>query len=224
MEQIAQQENLHLSVFSCDILEESDRKALGELDIDVYIGNAAIGNSGSVCEIPITYVREVFETNIFANFATLQIIFQKMMQRGKNGRIILLSSMAGRIPMPFLSPYCASKAAIETFMTCLRTELIFLKGCSIQVAIIEPGAYATGFNKENNEKKYSWMRKHSYFLPILSKLQKIEKKVWNFLEQKPYTSIIQKYVTVVECKHLKYRYVAPWWQALFIQLGRTLGL
>lgn len=90
----------------------------------------------------------------------------------------------------------------------------------IDVCVIEPGAYATGFNKENNEKKYTWMGKNSYFYPILNSLKKIEEKVWNFIEIKPFHSIIRKYIKTVETPHLRHRYMAPWYQSMFIQLGR----
>ena len=42
----------------------------------------------------------------------------------------------------------------------LRAEMKKLDGTKIQVCMIEPGAYATGFNKENNEKKFKWMQYH----------------------------------------------------------------
>lgn len=222
--QLSKQENLDIHVFKLDILLEKDRKLISNYDIDILICNAAIGDSGSICEIDIDRVKKVFETNIFCNFAFMQLAIKNMIKNKHHGRIIFLSSLVGRIPMPFLSPYCASKAAIETFVTCLRQELKLLPEANIEVCLIEPGAYATGFNKENNLKKYEWMEKKSYFLPILNKLKYYEKKIWNFLEKKPYNSIIRKYVKAVETKHLKLRYYAPWWQVLFVQLGRIIGM
>jgi len=63
----------------------------------------------------------------------------------KQGRIIFLSSLAGRISMPFLAPYCASKFAIEAFATSLRKELKKLDGIHIQVGIIEPRCFCYWF-------------------------------------------------------------------------------
>ena len=126
--------------------------------------------------------------------------------------------------MPFLSPYCASKAAIEVFATCLRNELKLLKNVNVEIGVIEPGAYATGFNKENNEKKYEWMKQDSYFIKIVDKIQYYEEKLWNLIEVKPYTSIIKRYIKVVETKKLKHRYSAPIIQTFFVQLGRIIGM
>ena len=129
--------------------------------------------------------------------------------------------------MPFLSPYCSSKFALEGFGACLKQEMKLLKrlsGCDVDVCLIEPGAYATGFNKENNNKKYEWMYDNSYFSNYCELIRKWEIRIWNFLEQKPYTSIINKYIKAVEAKKPKFRYTAPWWQAFFVQIGRILGM
>lgn len=99
-----------------------------------------------------------------------------------------------------------------------------LSGINIEICLIEPGAYATGFNKENNEKKYQWMYTNSYFSDYADLIRKNETKIWNFLEQKPYNSIIKQYVKSVENRHPKFRYTAPWWQAVFTQIGRIFGM
>ncbi|MCI9177377.1 MAG: hypothetical protein HFJ28_02105 [Clostridia bacterium] len=81
-----------------------------------------------------------------------------------------------------------------------------------------------GFNKENNEKKYSWMYDSSYFSGNISVIRKWETKIWNFLEQKPYNNIVKQYVKAVTDKHPKRRYSSPWWQTAFVQLGRIFGM
>lgn len=224
MNEIALKENIDIIAFKLDILEENDRLKILKYDIDVFIANAAIGDSGSVSEVFVSRIEEVFNTNVFANMKLAQIVLAQMIKSNKKGRIIFLSSLAGRIPMPFLAPYCASKAAIESLATCLRNEMKLLKDVNIEIAVIEPGAYATGFNKENNEKKYNWMEKESYFIKIVDKIKYYEEKIWNFIEVKPYTSIIKRYIKVVEAKKLRHRYSAPIIQTFFVQLGRIIGM
>lgn len=225
---IASKENLKLESFKLDILNESDRNLILNYDIDVLICNAGIGNSGSVAEVSVDNVEEVFNTNVFCNLRLIQLAIKNMIEVKKQGRIIILSSLVGRISMPFLSPYCASKFSLECFATCLKSEMKILKhirpDINIEVGIIEPGAYATGFNKENIEKKYVWMDKSSYFSGHFNYIRSNEIKIWNFLEKKSFNSIIKKYIHVVEDKYLKSRYTAPWYQAFFVQLGRILGL
>ena len=224
--EISNRENLNLIVFKLDVLIPKERELILNYDIDVFISNAAIGNSGSVSDISIYKVESVFNTNIFANLNIIQLALQNMIKIKKEGRIVILSSLVGRIPMPFLSPYCASKFALEGFGTCLNQEMKILNklsGTNIKVSLIEPGAYATGFNKENNNKKYEWMYTNSYFSPYTDLIRKYEIKIWNFLEQKPYNSIVKKYIRAVEDSHPKFRYSAPWWQSFFVQLGRIIG-
>lgn len=218
---IAKNENLNMIVFKLDILNPKDRLLILNYDIDVLICNAAIGDSGSVSDIDINRIERVFNTNIFCSLALVQLALKPMINKNKHGRIIFLSSLAGRIPFAFLSPYCASKSAIETFATCLRKEMKSLKTAKIEVALIEPGAYATGFNKENNEKKYNWMYQNSYFSNQAYKIKNNEKKLWNFLEVKNFNSIIKQYIKAVEDTRLKNRYYAPWWQVFGVQLRKN---
>lgn len=224
MNEIASKENIDIISFKLDILEEKDRLEVLKYDIDVFIANAAIGDSGSVSEVFVSRIEEVFNTNVFANMKLAQVVLAQMIKNNKNGRIVFLSSLAGRIPMPFLAPYCASKATIEVLATCLRNELKLLKNVNVEIAVIEPGAYATGFNKENNSQKYEWMKQDSYFIKIVDKIQYYEEKIWNLIEVKPYTSIIKRYIKVVETKKLKHRYSAPVIQTFFVQLGRIIGM
>ena len=67
LEEISKKEKINLYPFMLDILNEKDREKILNYDIDVYISNAAIGNSGSVAEVSVDKIRQVYETNIFSN-------------------------------------------------------------------------------------------------------------------------------------------------------------
>ena len=56
-----------------------------------------------------------------------------------------------------------------------------VKKTNIQIGIIEPGAYATGFNMETGNKMYGWMYKHSYYSGYIDLIRKVEGKVWSLL-------------------------------------------
>lgn len=220
---LAQDYNINLKAFKLDIRLEEDRNKLNDLEFDTLINNAAIGDSGSICDIRVDRIENVFETNVFSNIKITQIALRKMIDN-KKGRIIFISSLAGRVSLPFLGPYCSSKFAIEGFVYSLKKELKKLDAVNIDVCIIEPGAYATGFNKENNDKKYEWMSTDSYFKYKWKDIKEKETKYWNFIECKDFNSIVKKYIQAVESKHLKYRYTAPKLQAFIIQLQRIFGV
>ena len=217
----AKENKLDIEVFKLDILLEEDRNLVLNYDIDTFISNAAIGDSGSVAEIRIDRIKNVFETNVFSNIQITQLVLKKMIEKNIDGKLIFLSSLSGRVSLPFLSPYCASKFALEAFIESLKYELKILPNVNIQVCLIEPGAYATGFNKINYEKKYAWMNSKSYFKENYKKLKKNEDKIWETIELKNYDSIIDKYIKAVEDEKLKFRYTAPKGQALATQISRV---
>ncbi len=218
---IAKEKNLDLESFKLDITNEKDRNKLLDYEFDTLINNAAIGESGSIAEIPIDRFINVFNTNVFSNILITQIAIQKFAKKGY-GRIIFLSSLLGKKAVPFLGPYCSSKFAIEGFVEALRYEMKILKNCTIEITIIEPGAFATGFNKENNEKMYTWMGEKSLFRNQISSIHTIQEKLWNIIESKNYHIIIKKYIKAVEDKHVKSKYSAPFLQSIFIKILNIL--
>lgn len=220
---LARDSKLPITSFKLDINDKNDRELLNEIDFDVLINNAAIGDSGSIADIDVNRIEKVFETNVFSNIKVTQIALKKLIEK-KRGRVIFLSSLAGLVSMPFLGPYCSSKYAIEGFASSLRKEMKKLDGVNIGVGIIEPGAYATGFNKENNDKKYEWMYKDSYFKYKWKDIKEKETKFWNFIEKKDFNSIIKQYIKAVEDKNVKFRYTAPIMQALTVQIIQFLGI
>ena len=220
---LARDSKLPITSFKLDINDKNDRELLNEIDFDVLINNAAIGDSGSIADIDVNRIEKVFETNVFSNIKVTQIALKKLIEK-KRGRVIFLSSLAGLVSMPFLGPYCSSKYAIEGFASSLRKEMKKLDGVNIGDGIIEPGAYATGFNKENNDKKYEWMYKDSYFKYKWKDIKEKETRFWNFIEKKDFNSIIKQYIKAVEDKNVKFRYTAPIMQALTVQIIQFLGI
>ena len=67
------------------------------------------------------------------------------------------------------------------------------------------------------------MQKKSYFANQENEIRKNEEMLWNFIEMKPYNSIIKKYIKAVEDKNVKHRYTAPAWQSVGVQILRIFG-
>ena len=226
LEKLKNKENLDIEIIKVDITDEKDREKLLPYDIDVYISNAAIADSGSIAEVDIKRIEDVFKVNVFCNIKAAQMVLRNMIEKKRQGKVIFLSSQIGRIALPFLGPYASSKFAIEGFASCLRDEMKILnklEGTNIQISIIEPGSYATGFNIETGNKMYDWMSKKTYFKNHIDLIRKVENRVWELTELNTYDSIVKKYIHVVETRKLKRRYYAPWYQALGIQLFRIFG-
>lgn len=226
LEKIKQENNLDMEIIKVDVTNENDRNKLLNYDIDVFISNSALADSGSIAEIDIRRIEDIFKVNVFCNIQITQIVLKNMIEKKKKGKVVFLSSQIGRISLPFLGPYASSKFAIEGFASSLRYEMKILnklEKTNIEISIIEPGSYATGFNRETGNKKYGWMYKKSYFKNHIDLIRKIEQKVWEVTELNTYESIIKKYIKVVESNKLKHRYYSPWYQAMGIQLLRIFG-
>lgn len=205
-----------------DITDPADRARAAEWDLDVLVNNAAIGDSGPLLEIDVDRVRRVFETNVFATLALTQVVVRDLIARGKTGgrgRVVLIGSIAGLIPTPFLAPYAMTKFALENVAWSLRAEL---KPWGIPVVQINPGAYGTGFNEENIERKYEFVGPDSLYRDHLRDIRRAERGILAF-EVKDTAGIARKIVRAVEAGRPRKRYAAPWWQWLSVPVARLLG-
>lgn len=107
--------------------------------IDVLVNNAGIEGVGPVEEFPLAKFRAIMETNYFGVLRCVQAVIPQMRQR-RSGRIINISSVAGRLTTPPLISYCASKWALEALSEGLACEM---KTFNVRVAIVEPGIIDT---------------------------------------------------------------------------------
>lgn len=218
----AKEKGVTLDVFKLDITDSNDQRKLLDLDIDVLVNNAAIGESGSLSEVPLSRVKKNFETNLFATLELSQLALKKMMQNDR-GHIIFISSIAGRLPMQFWGPYCMTKFSLSAAVSILRQELRMLTR-NVHISVVEPGTYHTGFNQDVMATKYTWMNESSYFYNAMGEMKKQEETIFAMLERKTTKSIVNKIVSAAESKNPRLRYSAPWWQALFVRLARIFGV
>ena len=123
--------------------------------IDVLINNAGYGIYGAIEDVPIELAKAQFETNVFGTLRMIRAFLPAMRQRG-SGLIINVSSLAGKLVIPFQTHYSASKHAIEAFTEGLRQEV---RPFGIKVAMIEPGDINTNFN---NATQFSSIEESAY--------------------------------------------------------------
>ena len=211
-----------MEIFKLDITSAEDRDISLGYEIDVLINNAAIGDSGSLAEVDVNRIRHTFEINVFATLELTQTVLRGMISR-QRGTVLFVSSIAGRIPMPFLMPYSMTKFALSAAGAGLRAEMDQL-GRHIQISLIEPGAIHTGFNQTMTAQKYEWMQAKSYFKDVAQKMQKQESRTFRFLEARNTDSIVKKMIQAAEAKRPSLRYVAPWTQGFMVRLARIFGV
>ena len=205
----------NVTCMKLDITNEYDYRKIENIDIDIYIANAAIAESGSMIEMPVDRIRDNFETNVFSNFKVLQRVLQKMIKKGR-GKVIIMGSLAGKIPMPFLGAYSGSKASLIKMTEALKFELLLLDA-DIKVSLILPGLYDTGFNKLAMDKKYDFMDLDSFFEYQLDFIRAYDKFVL-FFEQRSLSSIVNKICQAVSSDNPKFIYTAPFSQSLVARI------
>ena len=103
--------------------------------LDVLVNNAGIGGMGAFEAVPMSIVRDMFETNTFGTMAMTQAVLPQFRKR-KSGVIVNVTSSATLVTMPLVAAYSASKSAIEAFTASLALELADL---NVRAKLVEPG-------------------------------------------------------------------------------------
>lgn len=143
----AKRDNLPLKVLRLDVTdEESISEAINKIireknQIDILVNNAGYSLLGPLEQLQINEIKEEFETNFFGIIKLIQSVLPTM-RKQSYGRIINISSLAGRIGFPLSSAYVSSKFALEGLTESLRYEV---QNFGIHVILIEPGVIRTNF-------------------------------------------------------------------------------
>ena len=103
--------------------------------IDVLINNAGFGSYGAIEDVNLDDARYQLEVNVFGAARLMQLVVP-FMRENHYGRIINISSIGGKLALPFGGWYHASKFALEALSDTLRTEV---EQFGIDVVVIEPG-------------------------------------------------------------------------------------
>jgi NAD(P)-dependent dehydrogenase (short-subunit alcohol dehydrogenase family) len=153
-------------------------KIIGEDGLHGLVNNPGILVGGPLEFLPISEFRKVFEVNILGHVRVIQAFLPLL--RKRKGRIVNIGSMAGRITPPFVTPYTASKYAMESITDALRMEL---RPWRISVSIIEPGRVRTPMREKSMAASESLVKNlpleaHRLYGPALSvfKFRKKEPK------------------------------------------------
>lgn len=131
----------------CDVtdtqaLELAVKRVLDEQgQIDVLVSCAGFGISGAVEFTELSDAKRQFEVNFFGTVNVVKAVLPTM-RKQRRGRIVIVSSVAGAIAIPFQTFYSATKAALNAYAQALGSEL---RPYKVSVTAIMPGDIATGF-------------------------------------------------------------------------------
>ena len=117
---------------------EQVERALAGTPLAGLVNNAGIPAAGPLELFPLDELRQVLEVNLIGAVAVTQAFLPLL--KASHGRIVNMSSVAGRGALPFLGPYAASKFGLEAVSDSLRRELLPF---GVRVIVIEPGSFQT---------------------------------------------------------------------------------
>ena len=147
IKELGEKDGLKISVLELDVDNDDSvkvaiKKILDEKQrIDVLVNNAGWGLWGCVEDVSVDEFKTQFETNFFSVIRLIQEVGPTMRKQG-SGKIINISSVAGRIGFPASPAYISSKFALEGLSESLRLEMAPF---GVDVIIIEPGVIKTNF-------------------------------------------------------------------------------
>ena len=133
-------------------LDLSDRRSIGEAfntalgeagHLDVLINNAGAGHFGPAEFLPIETIASQFQILVFGQIELMQLAMRHMQVR-REGLIVNVTSLASRLPVPFMAAYNASKAALASFIMSMQLEL---DDSRVRIVDLQPGDISTEFNQ-----------------------------------------------------------------------------
>lgn len=191
-----------------------DTVLFAEGRIDVLINNAGMGIGGPIEFAPEDDIKLQMDTNFMGQVRFTQAVLPAMRKQG-SGKILCFSSIGGVMGLPFQGFYSASKFAVEGFCEALQIEV---RRHGIQVILIEPGDFSTGFTAARI-KQVSEEAAAAY--PSLRKsVSSFEKDERTGLKPE---FLARKIAKIIRKRHPRFRYViATFIQKLSIPLKRIL--
>jgi short-subunit dehydrogenase len=191
-------------------VKEVDKLTAGR-GLDVLVNNAGFGVLGPTSEIDDAEMRRQYETNVFGLMNVTRAFLPKMLAR-RAGRIINVSSVGGRLTLPYFGVYNSTKYAVESLSDAMRYEL---RPFGIDVSMIEPGVIRTNFEATavSGLSRYA----DTQFAVAVAKYDSMSKMADRFASN---PIVIAKAIArAVNARRPAARYVAPWSTnfALFMQ-------
>jgi len=206
----------------CDINSEDDSNRLVDKAlkingrIDALVNNAGYGQRGPIEIVPVEKIRQNFETNLFSLIALTQLVIPAMREQG-SGRIVNISSVAGRIARPLSSVYDATKHALEAISDGMRGELAPF---GIKVVVIEPGFIITEFLEVASENARPIVEQQSVYSPFFEGFSAGYQRMRRMAGQPE--DIADLVVKALTKENPRPRYAAPRHARIFIALKRWI--
>jgi NADP-dependent 3-hydroxy acid dehydrogenase YdfG len=209
-------------ILSLDVTDDNSMKECvatlvrNESRIDVLINNAGFALNAAIEDIPVADAKYQFEVNVFGMSRLIQLALPYMRSQ-RSGKIINISSVAGKVSSPMAGWYHASKHAVEAISDSLRAEV---KQFGIDVVVIQPGAVKSEFDGIAKENTLKFSGNGAYKDLARSYIANIEKYHPRASEPDVIVKLIQKAIT---SKVPKTRYAGGFMAKPLLFLNKVLS-
>jgi NAD(P)-dependent dehydrogenase (short-subunit alcohol dehydrogenase family) len=219
----AARRNVQLKVLQLDVTQPDDiQRVVNQIvaetgGIYALVNNAGVTLRGYFEDLSDAEIRRIFEANVFGAMAATRAVLPHM-RAARRGRIVILSSVGGKMASAALSAYCASKFALEGFGESLALET---EPLGIGVSVIEPGIIKTNIWRANRNVAKQAQNPNS---PYYAWFQELEQLADQMAETSP-TRVEQvaqaiHHALTADTPHL--RYLIGWRAQLYFAFRRYL--
>jgi len=203
---IVEQEKIPLKTIQLDVTDDASvydaiQSIISQSGrIDVLINNAGYGLAGAFEDLTVDEIKQQYETNFFGVVRVTQAVLPTM-RKQKSGKIVNMSSAAGRFGFPGSSAYISTKFSLEGLSESMAYEL---DPFGIEVILVEPGVIKTDFEFHVAKKSQEASS------PYSSMTKKMEDVFTKLMEQNssPPSLVANVVLEAVTSKNSKFRYLA----------------
>lgn len=219
----AARHKVQLNVLQLDITDNgSIREAVATIASRSRELYGLVNNAGSILrgyfeDVSEQEVRDIFDSNLFGTMAVTRAVLP-MMRASRRGRIIIMSSTAGRLGSPGSSAYCSSKFALEGFAECLLQEMALF---DVQVSLIEPGFVRTELFGKNRHIASGALAADSPYRDWFQRLEQLTDREAESAVTSP-TDVAEVVLGILEAKRPHLRYIVGRRARFLLNLRRYL--
>jgi NAD(P)-dependent dehydrogenase (short-subunit alcohol dehydrogenase family) len=205
LRKIIESERLPIELAQLDVCDDSSvKEAVAQIlqksgRIDVLVNNAGYGLRGAIEEVSLDEWKRQFETNFYGVIRVTQAVLPQMRAQ-RSGAIVNISSVLGRMAIPFSGPYTASKFALEGLTETLRYELA---PWNIKVVLIEPGFIATNFQQNAQLAQAAQSQDSPYALFKQASGRRVQRNIYRAAPPERVAEVIYRAITH-PCPKLRY--------------------
>ena len=185
-----------------DVARVVDQIAREQGGVDILVNNAGFGNYGAMEDTSISDAKYQFEVNLFGLARITKAVLPHM-RKQNHGKIVNISSMAGKMYMPMGAWYHGSKHALEGWSDCLRLELAPF---GIDVIVIEPGVIETEFD-DSMIGPMMQRSGNTAYAELANKIKVASTEAYREGNGTPATAVAKTVSRALRSRHPKTRYV-----------------